>query len=424
MTPASYHSFKIDKIPVLFLVEYKQAFIIQEDEYEICKESKAESQIIINKYIRNLDIEESEDIGIVKDSIFELYLCVANDCNANCCYCFAGQGSYGKKPGLMNYETSKKAIDFFFSKVPKEGLAIITFFGGEPLLAYDLIEKSCEYINFKYSQRKYEYHMTTNATLLDEKKIDFLVENDFKLALSIDGGSKIQNKQRPLRNGKDSYIEATKYIPYLLEKKAKCLARGTYMDYSVPLYKCYSELLKLGFVEVNIIPDILDIVTEADMKSLILQLEDVYKYILKYMEENTLFPFGIFKRQIRQLFLPVNTSHASCGAGKTTFAVDINGDIFPCHRYSGVANSVIGNVHKKLNTLDETIICLSKYQCKKCWNRNTCSHGCSYENYQNIKNNRMAPYFCNYAKKMTELAIGLCMHMDENQLINLMKKNS
>lgn len=125
----------------------------------------------------------------------------------------------------------------------------------------------------------------------------------------------------------------------------------------------------------------------------------------------------MFKRQIRQLFVPNTSKLASCGAGKTTYAIDINGEIFPCHRFSGVYETSIGNVITKKEVEIKSEI-YNNYKCNDCWNRNTCAKGCYYEMYQGEKSKSNA-YYCIYAKKMTELAIELCMNMTEDQLMNI-----
>lgn len=254
----NYHIYETKECSILFLTEYKQAFVISDEEKQelINKKNSCE---LLKKYFSKMNPQDCQKERAGKDRIWGLYLCVANTCNAMCTYCFANHGNYGKESGLMKKEVAFKAIDFFMSKVPQDCVASFIFFGGEPLLAYDIIENSCEYIKEKYCDREKSFHITTNGTLLSEKVIDYFAENDFAVGLSIDGNKEIHNKQRPLRNGKDSFTEATKNLEYLMHKVNKVVARGTYCDFSYDLCQCYSDLIQLGFREVNIVPDILDI---------------------------------------------------------------------------------------------------------------------------------------------------------------------
>ncbi len=416
----NYHIFRNKENYILFLTEEKQAFTISEKEYNSIYAKKDECSII-EKYIKSIEKYKNNKSYTGKDYIYELYLCVANCCNAKCSYCFAGQGSYGKEKGIMSVETAHKAVDRFMEIVPFDCTAVITYFGGEPLMAYSVIENCCKYITEKYKNRKYEFHITTNATLLDKEMIDFFAENKFKIAVSIDGGAVIQNAQRPLRNGNDSFVEATKFLPYMQEKKLRLLARGTYTNFDVSLAQCYNEILKLGFEEVNIEPDILDKKREYDMDKLLGQLDVLHDYIVDYVKTRNDFPFGLFKMQMRRLFIPLKKELRGCGAGKVTFAVDIKGDMFPCHRHSSMPETAMGNVWEPQQSMSFLDIDYQGANCAFCWNRYTCSHGCMYEDKSisgsyYVKN----PYFCKYSKKITEIAISLCSEMDHNRLIRIL----
>ncbi|WP_416197575.1 MAG: hypothetical protein ACFWUA_08240 [Sporanaerobacter sp.] len=101
----------------------------------------------------------------------------------------------------MESDIAQKAVDAFMEQVPEDGEASIIFFGGEPLMAYEQIVETSEYTKSNYSgKKKFKFHIVTNATLLNKEKIDFLAENDFSVAVSIDGDWEVQNSQRPLAN--------------------------------------------------------------------------------------------------------------------------------------------------------------------------------------------------------------------------------
>lgn len=398
-----YHMYKTEQNNVLYLPDFKQAFLISEMDYESIKNTQ--SNDVIKKYASMVnEIDRKGEIK-GKDSVYELYLCVANMCNARCKYCFAHQGNYGKSQGIMKAETAKEAIDFFMWKVPEDCEARITFFGGEPLLAYDVIVQTCEYVKENYSNRIHTFHITTNATLLTREMIDVMSFYDFRVAISIDGGSQIQNRQRPLANSADSYFEATKNINYLIDKVKHVLVRGTYCDYEYNLDVCYADLLELHISEINVVPDISGIDNDKSCNKLLQQLDRLHRFILDYVKSQKNFPFGLFTIKIRELFLRKAEIAYQCGAGKNTFSVDIEGNIFPCHRLSNDVDLKLGNVNKYASAL-EWDINLYKDTCQECWNRYTCTHGCRYEDkvaeggYE-----KRNPYFCAYSKKMTEIAI-------------------
>ncbi|SDA70298.1 uncharacterized protein SAMN02910275_02251 [Butyrivibrio sp. INlla18] len=425
-----HHCFKGTTDTVLYLGDYKQAYIISDDEYKKLLQDKEKEAEIVSKYKELAASEAVEDLATgnqLRKKKYELYLCVSNCCNAACTYCFANKGDYGKKQGIMKKEIVRDAIDFFMKQVPKEDAAIITFFGGEPLLAYNIILYACEYIEEKYSNRKVEYHITTNATLLDKEKICFFSQKRFKVTLSIDGGKHIQNIQRPLRNGQDSYVEATKYISELKRLKVEFVIRGTYATYDYPLRKCYDDLLSFKAKEINIIPDTINI-KDNEQEMLIKEMDDLKKYVLEYIKINSDFPFGTLRRRMRELFVDSTGISTNCGGGKTTFAIDINGDVFPCHRFSGEESFKIGNIayekdFKIEKTVSERNPQYEYYKCNGCWNKNSCFRGCFYEKYLHVQkssNYEKRSAFCEYSKKLTEIAIEICGALDEESLLKIL----
>lgn len=406
-----YHIFGDDRCRIVYFPRFKQAI-----SFDYMQFDNQNMEMIIEDAVTKMESTASEEKEGT-DNIWGLYLCVSNMCNASCVYCFANQGDYGKEKGLMSFDIAKKAIDFFLEKVPNDKEAAFIFFGGEPLMAFDVIEQSCKYINDNHSHRLTSFHITTNGTLLDKDKINFLVQNQFRVVISIDGGDEIQNIQRPLRNGKNSFEAATKNIGYLLER-SKVVARGTYYNFDYDICKCYKDLLSIGFQEVNILPDILDVDSDVKMNQLLHQLDRFHAFVLDYAREKREFPFGPLIIQIRSLFFPKKKMAYECGLGKIIYSIDYKGDIYPCHRHSGDIAYLLGNVNnndcKPFNNVPIS------YQCDKCWNRYTCSHGCRYEDVM-AGGDGKNKYFCAYSKKMTEIAIALCGELDKEMLYNIMR---
>lgn len=415
-----YHVFAVNKQNYLFFVENKQLFLLNDKHFNILKEpqNKTEVNSVLNIYKEHLSKEDFLEDMIVDAKRYGLFLCISNDCNARCTYCFAHQGDYGKSRGIMDSKVAKRAIDFYMKKVPDYATAYIIFFGGEPLLATKQIIETCEYVKSNYANRDYHFHIVTNGTLLDINTIDYLKDNNFGIGISIDGGREIQNKQRPLANGKDSYDETTKNLDYLLKSIDNVHARGTYCDYNQSLVKIHKDLLALGFKEVNVPPDILNSKSNESQKKLFNELDEFYEYILNYTKKNNSFPFGLFKDKIRSAYLPKFGSNYGCGLGKTTFSVDINGNIYPCHRFTALDEFKIGNVSDNTKVKD---FIFTSTKCKNCWNRYTCTHGCSYNDYE-IEHSLTSKnqYFCSYSQKMSELALALCNELQPDILNEIM----
>lgn len=330
-----------------------------------------------------------------------------------CSYCFASQGTYGKDDSFMDYKTSKKSIDFFMSKVPKYAIANIIFFGGEPTLKFDLIAKTVSYVKEVYNYRNFKFHIVTNGTLLTKYMIDYFSCHEFSMGISIDGDIKVQNSQRPLKNKKDSYYEATKNLEYIFEKMKYVHARGTYSNFNISLKEAYKHLLDLGFNEVSIPPNILDDVQNREFEKLLEQMDELYEFIVEYCKFNDDFPFGVFYEYIRRIFMVKLDIEYSCGIGESIFSVNADGNIYPCHRFASEDQFILKNL------FDEKPLKKFNYEskeCHKCWNQYTCSHGCYYNDYFYSNSISKNPYWCIYSKKMTELSLLLIPYLSESQL--------
>ncbi|MBU1144031.1 MAG: radical SAM protein [Firmicutes bacterium] len=415
-----YHVFQNSKDYYLYITDIKQLFLIPADEYNIFKtniDSKAMESLLV-KYKQVSNEEDFYELTNPKNYRYGLFLCVANTCNLRCSYCFAHQGDYGKSKGLMDIDTAKKSIDFYMEQVPENCDAYIIFFGGEPMLSYDIIEKVCSYVKATYSRKKFKFHIVTNGTLFKKNVIDFFKENDFGVAVSIDGGKSIQDTQRPMASGKSSYDAIKSNLSYLLENIPNVHARGTYTDFNYSLVTLYKDLLNLGFKEVNIPPDILNPISNVNFDKVLKQLDYLYLFVLEYSIDHEDFPFGLFIEHIRRLFIPKINSSFGCGIGESTFSVDIHGDVYPCHRFSSIEESKIGNVFHTVRVVKE-----SEYsnKCKSCWNRYTCSHGCKYNDIMLSENTvEKNQYWCMYSQKMTELSLALCANLNENTIAKIL----
>ena len=113
--------------------------------------------------------------------ITEMELMLTEECNHRCDYCFVE----GKNPANpMNRETAEKAVDFLFERSREKPELKILFFGGEPMLAFELIKEIVLYVEEKIAGagKKISFDMTTNGTLFDEERASFLAEHGVKCA--------------------------------------------------------------------------------------------------------------------------------------------------------------------------------------------------------------------------------------------------
>ena len=164
-------------------------------------------------------------------SILHISLNVAQSCNMNCDYCYAGSGEFSNK-GYMSFNVAKAAIDRFARG--KKNFAI-TFIGGEPLLNLKLIKEVVSYSK-SFTNTQFKFLIVTNGTLLQKSTLDFLKAEKFHITVSYDGHG-IQNKQRKL---KGSYEKSQDRVEAKLLHLESELAK-------YPDFKIRATLGKRGF---------------------------------------------------------------------------------------------------------------------------------------------------------------------------------
>lgn len=275
-----------------------------------------------------------------------------------------------------------------------------------------------------YSSRKLTLSITTNGFLLTPEIVRCFAENNVNISLSIDGGKTIQNQQRPMKNRGNSFAEATKMLDEMRRMRLPVIARGTYFDYNIDLARVYNELLLLQFDGIQIVPDFLHVDSIEEVRKLERQVDSLYNYCVYYMKnilrDYSKFPFVPVIQQMRMLFLPPYSYSYACEKGKTLMAIDYVGNVFPCHRLSSDKDKIVANIFENTKYMwesDEIIPELGKNEkCTHCWNRYTCSHGCSHntDSFAKIA-------FCAYSKKLTEVAIAILSKLSPEQVAKVIR---
>ena len=148
-------------------------------------------------------VEGNYEAGIVKS----LCLHLSHDCNLRCRYCFANQGDYHGKRENMPLNVALKAVDMLIAKSGAVKNLEMDFFGGEPLMNFDVLRQTVSYA--KEQARKagkiFKFTCTTNGLLLDREKSDYLNEEMDNVVLSLDGRREVNDFARPCPNGRGSF---------------------------------------------------------------------------------------------------------------------------------------------------------------------------------------------------------------------------
>lgn len=250
-------------------------------------------------------------------------------CNLQCTYCYEG---IAKETELM----SKTICDKVISYVQEINEPInIRFHGGEPLLEYSKLQYLYE--RLKRNKNVKTFGLTTNGIMLDENKIDFLVEamNDF--SISIDGTKEVHDKHRKDASGKGTYDKVCKVIPQILKKNPYARARMTITTDTIPyLYESVKNIVELGFKVIAMAVDVFDPGWNDETKTQ--YLIQVSKIKNEYCKNSNLHIGVIERENIKRL--------ASCGGGKDSIHISTDGMFYPCSYAVGVKDFAIGNLEK------------------------------------------------------------------------------
>lgn len=349
---------------------------------------------------------------------------VAHVCNLGCKYCFAGQGDYGTSWGLMEPEMAFRAVDMLVAQAqPNEPLTVV-FFGGEPLVNYDVIDKTIEYISETYSDREFSYSITTNGTLVDERFSKLVRSNKFAVMVSMDGVGMTQDKLRPYKDGRGSSKDIERNVRQVM-KGIPVSVRSTITHENTKVFELASQLEQIGFRKVRCSPVSTDDVnlklSAADMciiKEELVKLADDYVERKKRNEPHKFYGFDDAMMQIEQ----GRTTQYGCGAGRRFVAVTPEGDIYPCHRYVGMDAYKMGDIQGgiqpscKNRYWDETVS--KREDCGACWLRNYCGGGCIWEasNADGTITKVADTITCEYRKAVFEVAIDLLSRLESLRL--------
>lgn len=285
---------------------------------------------------------------------------VSKNCNFNCIYCQAGNLQRGEEY-FMSKETAKHAVDIAIDS-PSNYLTF-EFQGGEPLTNFETIKYIIEYSKSNCKDKKIEYNLVSNLTLLTDEMIDFLKENNVSICTSIDGNRELQNLNRPYI-GKDSYKETISKAQKLKENNIKINAIETTTKYSLDKSReLVDEYVKLGLESIFIRP--LTKLGKADnnwgkigytSKEFLEFYKKTLDYIIEKNKQGTYISEGHSSIFLRKILLnePVNYMElrSPCGGAIGQIAYYYDGNIYTCDE--GRMLSEMGDDSFKLGNVYES----------------------------------------------------------------------
>lgn len=350
--------------------------------------------------VQNIQHPLTNDLNeMLTRKVDKITLQVTQNCNLRCSYCIYSENSnFGQRTHshkAMSLDTAKRALDFYRNNAADTDLIGIGFYGGEPLLEFDLIKSVVAYAQEIFEGKEISFSITTNATLLSEAVIDFLLKYNFKILISIDGPEKVQNKNRRFKDGSGSYKLVMKNISRLYDKDPDKLSRlklSIVIEPSADYYEIISLFdepvmknvgLTYSFVEENAqtLPPSKEYTAEYSY--------DMFLAFVKYFRSSgKSYPSKLVEQDIAtykegnkrfktSILSAISAPSGPCVPGKTRLFMTCSGDLYPCERVNENCCMKIGNLEDGYDMDNiKTILNVgqaNKERCKNCWAFSLCT---------------------------------------------------
>jgi len=405
------------------ILEYLQKDDLKDEQYE---------EYLTKELVDFNDLKKSLERTDEKPYLTAVTYFITNQCNLNCSYCYEKVSNVDDSL-RMDFNTLKDSIKFIEQNFKLKNSMHINFFGGEPLLNFELMKESVTLLD-EFGKRNnifISYGITTNGTIINDEIVEFLANNNIGILVSIDGTKEIHDSNRVYHSGKGSYdviVEnVSKLSPYV-----KLCARVTIENYDTDLVNLYNHLTDIGFSEVafSYVSKIDSHITQSDYDAVKTTLSSLAEYFLNQVKEKHLPSIKIFIDTLINLHSGSRSDMRlfPCGAAKNYFAIDPKGDIYVCHRFGNMDNFKWGNIYegfdekKQLDFLRDHVLCeRGNGECRECWAKYFCGGACyhsSYDSYDDSTKN--TKFHCFYMKEVLKnsLYIYTSLSTDEKKIFD------
>ncbi len=450
------HQYKLNGYNIVLDIFSGSVHLVDEVAYDIISIFKTHSQEeIIKEITKKHNVSEAEILECLEDikelekngklfsedtfkeiaknyrreniAVKALCLHVAHICNLNCSYCFASQGKYHGDRAIMSLETGKRAIDFLIENSHNHKNLDVDFFGGEPLMNWDVVKEIVAYAREqeKIHNKNIRFTLTTNGVLLDDEVIEFCNREMHNVVLSLDGRKEVHDRFRKDYNGVGSYDKILPNFKRFVEKRGNksYYMRGTFTHHNTDFLTDILHMADMGFTELSMEPVVCHpsdpcALTEEDLPILFDQYEKLAIEMIKRKKAGCGFTF--YHYMIDLTGGPcIYKRVAGCGSGTEYMAVTPWGELFPCHQFVGSIEYSMGNIYDGVtNTAlrDKFASCnaYTRPDCENCWAKLYCAGGCSANAFNatgDIKG--VYKYGCELFKKRIECALMMKIALNE-----------
>lgn len=369
-------------------------------------------------------------------------LVLTHACNLECKYCFVHQN-----PCYMTLETAMQAVKFLINNSEKSGVTpSINYFGGEPMLMWDsIIVPLTNWIRNEY-QKPFGISMTTNGTLLNEDRIQYLKQNRVSILLSIDGNKDTQDFNRPFHNGKSSFDVLKDILPLVIDNMPSTTFRMTTIPETCSHVFdniCFAK--ESGFTTFFVVPNVFEKWDKDARKTLSIEMRKYSDYYIssfrhgvqpiQFLEvEKRFATIRNINDSIQSGKYRTNTACKACGKcglGANRFAsIDPSGNLYSCQEMTSNEGDksifYIGNIYQgERDDLRHRLIDLYDsspargVDCETCKLNRVCDGGCAANNYMiNGAVNVLPEVYCWWQRLLLDEAIYIMQTLgtEENEM--------
>ena len=416
-----YESTPKEEIKAFILAKYSDRPDVNEAEIEECfsdiEALKAQGKLFAPDKYENIAI----DLKKKKFTLKAICLHVAHTCNLNCSYCFAAQGKFNGDCGIMSYETGKRAIDFLIENSGYHKNLDIDFFGGEPLMNWEVVKQLVKYARSieKEAGKNIRFTLTTNGIGITDDVIDFCNDEMHNVVLSLDGRKEVNDRFRVDLAGNGSYDRIVpKFREFVRRRGNKSYyMRGTFTHFNTDFVNDILHMADLGFKELSMepvvtSPDSPSALTEEDFPVLCAEYERLAREMMKRNKEGNGFTFYHYMLDLT-CGPCIYKRISGCGAGTEYMAVTPWGDLYPCHQFVSHPECKIGDIWEGIKNQEivhefAQVNAYSREACKDCWAKLYCSGGCAANSFHADGSiTGIYDYGCRLFKKRIECALAV-----------------
>jgi len=355
-----------------------------------------------------------------------MVLNVTNQCNLSCTYCYEyGEDKIvetenGDQPKFMNEQTARESVEFLLNESRTNKLIHLTFFGGETLLNFPVLKSTIAYARRRAAEvgKQIDFSLTTNATLLRPEIVEWLIDNNVGVTISMDGPKELQDQFRVFKNGMGSYDIIAPKVKDLLRRHTRrpIGARVTLTSQTLDVKKIFHHLTEdIGFAEVGFAP-----VTTANNRlyaiggngfdTMLAQFQSLAWEFCEAAIAGRHHGFSNVKDTLEEIHKGVSKAYP-CGAGLGLMGVSTGGDVALCHRFAGSGDHKLGSVTEGIDRLVQIQFLElhhidSKTDCKQCWASPLCSGGCYHEAHVRYGDTSRANlHYCEWIRGWTDTCL-------------------